>query len=331
MLNLRDRGCGTHDIDERHVGCAECDATPTPSQRLKTMAERHRVVVGEYAFVSYEGDSAIYVWRYDEIAYAIEKYNAVLALMLELETAREAMSDAYRWIAREHGSKPVRDHACAECVPGGDMVIAGFACTPHRAIAYLAHVPPRETFEEAVRSSGLSSEQEERLLAMQTDESKAATEKVLAARASAARAEYGEGRWRYPSFSNPRVGDIIHNNGEREVIMELGRDKAGSLTYRAVPAPEPSAPEVPREPEPSPLRQLATLLGEVGATVRFNDPNDLARARAEGAAGSSGTLRELLIRAWLEGRAGFGNDTREQNRRFAAICADSLIAFAGKS
>lgn len=42
------------------------------------------------------------------------------------------LADAYRWIV-QHPTLGAIDHACAECVPGGDMVVAGFRCVPHRA------------------------------------------------------------------------------------------------------------------------------------------------------------------------------------------------------
>lgn len=39
--------------------------------------------------------------------------------------------------------------------------------------------------------------------------------------------------WRYPSFSDPRVGELDPYEGR--VILDLGRDKNGSLTYLSIP------------------------------------------------------------------------------------------------
>ena len=38
-----------------------------------------------------------------------------------------------KWIAKRGNDLP--DHACAECVPGGDLVKAGFQCVYHEALA----------------------------------------------------------------------------------------------------------------------------------------------------------------------------------------------------
>lgn len=40
--------------------------------------------------------------------------------------------------------------------------------------------------------------------------------------------------YRYPSFSDPRVGDIITSNGEQEIIVKLDQDANGSLIYLAL-------------------------------------------------------------------------------------------------
>lgn len=57
----------------------------------------------------------------------------------------DRLAEAYRWIAQEHPviaeewERPIYDNACGECLPdGGNLVVEGFQCVPHRASAYLA-------------------------------------------------------------------------------------------------------------------------------------------------------------------------------------------------
>lgn len=35
IKHLRDPGCGKHDIDERHLGCRECERVPQPTDALQ--------------------------------------------------------------------------------------------------------------------------------------------------------------------------------------------------------------------------------------------------------------------------------------------------------
>jgi ribosomal protein S27AE len=47
---------------------------------------------------------------------------------------REARSVAVRLLRHiDHEDVRVNDHACARCVPGGEMVIDGFVCDQHQA------------------------------------------------------------------------------------------------------------------------------------------------------------------------------------------------------
>jgi hypothetical protein len=63
------------------------------------------------------------------------------AARAEGELLREAMARAHRWIrdvaeTRERDAKPfpvIFDHACAECIPHGEIVKPGFRCAVHEA------------------------------------------------------------------------------------------------------------------------------------------------------------------------------------------------------
>ena len=53
-----------------------------------------------------------------------------------------APPSAASWIVRRHEDQREslkRDHACAECVPGGDSVKVGFRCYYHEALKLLGH------------------------------------------------------------------------------------------------------------------------------------------------------------------------------------------------
>ena len=67
---------------------------------------------------------------------------AVLELRRELNASGTRLSDARvlalylaKWIADHPSTMP--DHACAQCVPGGDITIPGFVCGQHVAQALL--------------------------------------------------------------------------------------------------------------------------------------------------------------------------------------------------
>jgi len=65
----------------------------------------------------------IYDWQEKHIA----EQDARIA---ELTAEVEQMAS---WIVR-HGQK-VTDHACADCLPGGEILVHGFRCGWHAAIA----------------------------------------------------------------------------------------------------------------------------------------------------------------------------------------------------
>jgi len=44
----------------------------------------------------------------------------------------EALKLADTWIL-QHSERALPDHACAQCVPGGESVVAGFTCAVHAA------------------------------------------------------------------------------------------------------------------------------------------------------------------------------------------------------
>lgn len=46
-----------------------------------------------------------------------------------------ALARADRWIDEYGFEMPAKDHACAECVPNGPIVVPGFQCVPHEAMA----------------------------------------------------------------------------------------------------------------------------------------------------------------------------------------------------
>lgn len=74
---------------------------------------------------------------------AAEGRRAILAIEAESRAASEVPPDVLkfaRWIKNHYiGSV---DHACADCVPNGDMLVEGFQCAPHLAHAILAASPP---------------------------------------------------------------------------------------------------------------------------------------------------------------------------------------------
>lgn len=59
-----------------------------------------------------------------------ELTTTVLVLYAKLAEAEAARDRAYRFV-RQHPSLP--DHACARCVPDGEIVIDGFVCVQHLA------------------------------------------------------------------------------------------------------------------------------------------------------------------------------------------------------
>jgi len=91
---------------------------------------------------------------------------AVLELRRELNASGTRLSDARvlalhlaKWIADHPSTMP--DHACAQCVPGGDITIPGFVCGQHVAQALLSGGgSPGEWMTE--RMSELETEQERR-------------------------------------------------------------------------------------------------------------------------------------------------------------------------
>jgi len=53
----------------------------------------------------------------------------------ELARVQKQLDDAHRWVLRRWAHQaPGVDRACAHCVPGGDVVVRGFVCVPHRAL-----------------------------------------------------------------------------------------------------------------------------------------------------------------------------------------------------
>jgi hypothetical protein len=51
------------------------------------------------------------------------------------ELVPDELARAYRYILAH--APPVEDHACAQCVPGGEMVREDFVCLRHRALAHV--------------------------------------------------------------------------------------------------------------------------------------------------------------------------------------------------
>lgn len=64
----------------------------------------------------------------------------------QVEARREALASLSKRVEQDIASKDYRylpDHACAECVPGGEILIEGFRCGRHGALALLASPPPK--------------------------------------------------------------------------------------------------------------------------------------------------------------------------------------------
>jgi hypothetical protein len=60
-----------------------------------------------------------------------------VVLIGELATSECAASKMAQWIV-DHTPRDFCDHACEECIPGGEVVVEGFRCAVHEARALLA-------------------------------------------------------------------------------------------------------------------------------------------------------------------------------------------------
>jgi len=56
----------------------------------------------------------------------------LLALLRDKSSVIEERDQLARWIVRM--GPTITDHACAQCVPGGEIVHEGFQCTYHLAL-----------------------------------------------------------------------------------------------------------------------------------------------------------------------------------------------------
>ncbi len=103
------------DLENPDTGCSQCG-----SGRL-------------YCIVGPDGVALGTMFDQREVAEDLaEELNRAnqLAQMMQ----RERLLKLARWIVRQ---PEVRDHACEQCVPVGDMVINGFVCAVHEAKAVL--------------------------------------------------------------------------------------------------------------------------------------------------------------------------------------------------
>lgn len=70
--------------------------------------------------------------------------------IVELETQAAArtllVEKLARWISN-HATDMPPDHACAECVPGGPIVIVGHRCGRHEALRFIAEIASRQEVE----------------------------------------------------------------------------------------------------------------------------------------------------------------------------------------
>lgn len=73
---------------------------------------------------------------------AAEQVRLVEAVEAEIDGLRAALERADRWIIARYSHE--KDHACAECVPGGPIVVPGFQCVFHEAVARAAPSEPKQ-------------------------------------------------------------------------------------------------------------------------------------------------------------------------------------------
>lgn len=66
----------------------------------------------------------------------IELVDLIKAKDAEIDRLRGVLASADRWIIQRGRDLP--DHACSECVPGGEMVVPGWLCAYHAAKARAA-------------------------------------------------------------------------------------------------------------------------------------------------------------------------------------------------
>lgn len=60
---------------------------------------------------------------------------ALDAATTERDRLSDRLDDAYRFILQHADKMTVTDHACAQCVPRGEIVVPGFVCVRHLAEA----------------------------------------------------------------------------------------------------------------------------------------------------------------------------------------------------
>ena len=74
----------------------------------------------------------------------IERQHGQLSVvLLRLEKLRDVeteLAKAYRWIAL-HTPEGWGDHGCAQCRPNSELVLVGFVCAVHAALAWLEAHP----------------------------------------------------------------------------------------------------------------------------------------------------------------------------------------------
>jgi hypothetical protein len=126
----------THDTPEaaRHPdGCESC--------------ARPSTVAGRRVLAQFHGwpDRPEYPWNLLDANDIIEiERQAATAVLPPTHDTPEAVGlRMLRWIVRAANLDAAGsiDHACAECIPGGSIVVPGFRCVPHEARAALEPQP----------------------------------------------------------------------------------------------------------------------------------------------------------------------------------------------